>query len=62
MNRATENRLDYWTPTVAGPRAVLPLRRRPAERTDWVTMLVVFAIAAMLAFFIVVALAWILGH
>ena len=59
--RPTDNRLDYWTPAVALPVPVLPVRGRPGDRTDWLTMLLVFAIAAALAFCIVVALAFVLG-
>jgi hypothetical protein len=60
--RPTDNRLDYWTPAVALPVPVLPVRGRPADRTDWLTLLVVVAIAAALAFAVVIALAWVLGH
>ena len=59
--RAGAPGLDYWTPPVAVPVAVLPLRRR-REPVDWLSMLFVVAVAAGLAFSIVVALAWVLGH
>ena len=57
--------LDYWTPAGAVPAAaLLPRlsRPRPEERTDWLTMSVVVCIAAAMAFAIVIALAWVLGH
>ena len=56
--------LEYWTPAGSVPAAaLLPHRRpRPEERTDWLTMSVVVCVAAAMAFSIVVAMAWVLGH
>ena len=57
--------LEYWTPAGAVPAAaLLPrlARPRPEDRTDWLTMSVVVCIAAAMAFSIVIALAWVLGH
>jgi hypothetical protein len=57
--------LDYWTPAGAVPAAALfPRLSRPRseDRTDWLTMSVVVCIAAAMAFSIVIALAWVLGH
>ena len=56
--------LEYWTPSGAVPAAALLQhgRPRPEERTDWLTMSVIVCVAAAMAFSIVVALAWVLGH
>ncbi len=56
--------LNYWNPAPAAPSRVLPPphgQRDPAERTDWLTMAVVVCIAAGLAFFMVIAMAWVMG-
>ena len=52
--------LEYWNPGPS-PAAALPAPRSPADRTDWLTMAFVVCVAVVMAFSIVVALAWVLG-
>ena len=53
--------LEYWRPGPPSPVAGLLAPRNAADRTDWLTMAAVVAIAAAGAFSIVIALAWVLG-
>ena len=59
--------LNYWTPNGAAPSPVLPpsgagTRADQRELIDWLTMTLVVCIAVVMAFSIVIAMAWVMGR